>query len=170
MGGSLALPSWPSDGVVASSQTEGICKHESRGVGTSLPVYKKPLRGSLDQSLLKRAESIIDGYEPLDPLDATLNMESLQGIVLGLWESAAGSSQYHQDILAALESAVLSIESPDESQLSVFREAIRDLSNNVLTEEHVEIMRQQFIARGFSPLALLDEVEDEGSTENGQDR
>lgn len=114
----------------------------------------------LDKALLKRAQSIIDGFDRDDVMNATINMESLRGVILGLWESAANSTLFNRDILAALESAILSIEIPSEDQLSVFREAINDLESEILTASHVDIIRQRFIANGFSPLALLDEVED----------
>lgn len=158
------LPSSYGDGTGISHQTQGASEMNSWGKKTSLEVSKKVFRGRLNETLLKRAESIIDGFDCVDPLSATINMESLQGVVFELWESAATSSEYHQDILATLESAILSIDIPNEAQLSVFREAIRDLRNEVLTAEHVDIIRQQFAVNGFSPLALLDEAEDGNST------
>lgn len=166
---SPTLPSSYDEGTAIGEQTQGISERELQETKTSLEAPKKTLKGVLDKALLKRAESIIDGFNFDDPLSVTVNMESLQGVVLELWESATTSSQYHQDILAALESAILSIEVPSEDQLSVFREAIRDLGNEVLTVEHVDIIRQQFIANGFSPLALLDEVEDGDSNDRSQD-
>ena len=159
------LPTSDAAGTEIGSQTRGISQRESQEAKRPLEAPKKALKGALDKALLKRAESIIDGFDFDNPLSVTVNMESLQGVSLGLWESATTSGQYHQDILAALESAILSIEVPNEDQLSVFREAIRDLGNKILTEEHIDIIRQQFIANGFSPLALLSEVEDEDSSD-----
>lgn len=163
------LPSSYDEGTGISYHTQGVSGEKSWGKKTSLKVSKKALSGRLDETLLKRAESIIDGFDYVDPLNATVNMESLRGVVFELWESAATSSEYHQDILAALESAILSIDIPNEDQLSVFREAIRDLRNGVLTAEHVDIIRRQFAVNGFSPLALLDEAEDGNSTNKSQD-
>jgi len=114
----------------------------------------------LDRSLLNRANNIIDSLDHRDVVEATVHLESLRGIVLQLWESAATSSQTHQEILAVLESAILSIESPNEGQLSAFKEAVMDLGNDVLTQAHVDVIRRRFIGEGFSPLALLSELED----------
>jgi len=85
----------------------------------------------------------------------------LRGIVLQLWESAANATQFHQEILAALESAVLGVETLNKNQLSAVREAVMDLGNDVLSEAHLDVIRRKFIAEGFSPLALLSEVEND---------
>jgi hypothetical protein len=119
----------------------------------------KDARGILDQLLLTRAVEIVDSFEGCDVIDASVNLESLRGIVSQLWNSAIGSSRLHQDILAGLESAILSIEAPTLEQLSVIREALIDLGQKVLTQAHVEIIRSQFVSRGFSPLAILSDME-----------
>ncbi|HLB72395.1 MAG TPA: hypothetical protein VJJ98_00095 [Sedimentisphaerales bacterium] len=113
--------------------------------------------------LLRRAIEIVDSFEGCDVIDAGVNLESLRGIVSQLWNSAVGSSRFHQDILAGLESAILSIEAPTPGQLSVIREALTDLGQKLLTQAHVEIIRSEFVSRGFSPLALL------SNTEAGED-
>jgi hypothetical protein len=119
----------------------------------------KDARGILDQLLLTRAIEIVDSFEGCDVIDASVNLESLRGIVSQLWNSAIGSSRFHQDILAALESALLSIETPTSAQISILREALIDLGQKVLTQAHVEIIRSEFVSRGFSPLALLSNTE-----------
>lgn len=121
---------------------------------------KSDVGKGLNKPLLEHAKSIIESFKPDDVIDAKVNLEALRGILLQLWNSAASSSQFHQDILATLESAMLTVESPNESQLSVFREAIVDLENGVLTQAHVDVIRRRFIGEGFSPLALLSEIED----------
>jgi len=122
--------------------------------------FKSDVGKGLNKPFLERAKSIIDSFKPDDVMDAKVNLEALRGILLQLWNSAASSSQFHQDILATLESAMLTVESPNEGQLSVFREAIVDLENCVLTQAHVDVIRRLFIGEGFSPLALLSEIED----------
>lgn len=119
----------------------------------------KDARGILDQLLLTRAIEIVDSFEGCDVIDAGVNLESLRGIVSQLWNSAVGSSSFHQDILAGLESAILSIEAPTPGQFSAIREALTDLGQKVLTQAHVEIIRSEFVSRGFSPLALLSNTE-----------
>ena len=166
-------------GFVSSAERIGITTHssssiykydadETRGASEETVERRKvPLaghgkagNGELDKSLLKRAKSIIDSFNCDDVMEATVYLESLRGIVLQLWESATTTTQFHQEILAILESAILPIDSPNRTQLSVFREAIMDLGSDVLTQAHVEVIRRQFINEGFSPLALLSEIED----------
>lgn len=127
---------------------------------THLAKYTTTVQEGLDKSILGRAKSIIESFGDSDVMEVAINLESLRGIVLQLWESATSSSQFHQEILAILESALISVESPNENQLSVFREAIADLERDVLAQVHVDVIRGQFIREGFSPLALLSEVED----------
>ena len=121
----------------------------------------KPATGKLDGSLLNRAKTIIDNFNSDDVIESTINIESLRGIVLQLWESAANATQFHQEILAALESAILSVETLDKNQLSAVREAIMDIGNDVLAQAHLDVIRGRFITEGFSPLALLSEVEND---------
>lgn len=129
-------------------------------VAFSLVEGKAGVARGLDRSLLSRAKDIIGSFNHSDVMDATINLESLRGIVLQLWESARKSTQFHQEILAILEAAILSAESPTDTQLSVFKEAVTDLANDVLTQAHVDVIRRRFIGEGFSPLAVLTEVED----------
>jgi hypothetical protein len=140
-------------------ETLGASGEIPQRVETPIESYRKAVKGGLDNSLLRRAQSILDSFNCDDVMDATINMESLRGFILQLWESATNSSQFHQDILATLESAILSIESLNKNQLSAFREGIKDLGNEVLTQDHVDIIRREFIAKGFSPLALLSQIE-----------
>jgi len=119
----------------------------------------EPARGTLDQGLLTRAIAIIDSFEGTDVIGTCVNVESLRGIVYQLWNSAVATTRFHQDILAALESALLSIETPTSGQISILREALIDLGQKVLTQAHVEIIRSEFVSRGFSPLALLSNTE-----------
>jgi len=127
----------------------------------SLVESKQVVPKGLDRSLLNRAKDIIDSFNNCDVMESTIDLESLRGTVLQLWESATNGTQFHQEILATLESAILSVESPNESQLSVFKEAVMDLENDILTQAHVDIIRERFVAEGFSPLALLSEAEDD---------
>ena len=125
----------------------------------------KPASGKLDRSLLNRAKTIIDSFNSDDAIESTINIESLRGIVLQLWESAANATQFHQEILAALESAILGVETLNNNQLSAVREAIMDLGNDVLAQAHLDVIRRRFIAEGFSPLALLSEIENDNEGE-----
>jgi hypothetical protein len=130
-------------------------------VRTPLAENGKPVSGRLDRSLLERANAIIDSFNAEDVMDSTINMESLRGIVLQLWESAANATQFHQEILAMLESAILSVECLSKSQLSAWREAVIDLGNDILAQAHLDVIRRRFIAEGFTPLALLSEAEND---------
>ena len=143
-----------------SNETLGANMEAPPRARIALAKERKPVAGGLNKSLLKRAKDIIDSFNHHDVMEATIDLESLKGIVLQLWESATNGTQFHQEILATLESAILSVESPNESQLSAFKEAVMDLGNDVLTQAHVDVIRRRFISEGFSPLALLTEIED----------
>lgn len=126
--------------------------------------YGKALNGRLDKHLLHRATDIIDSFDSSDRMAYEINLESLRGIVMQLWESATSSTAYHQEILAMLESAVISVDLLSEGQLSALREAISDLESSPLTHVHVDIIRDRFIEEDFSPLALLSEMEEDGDS------
>lgn len=119
----------------------------------------KAICSILDRTLLIRASEIIEGFDPDEIIDSTVNIESLRGIVLQLWETAKDATQFHQEILALLESAILSVENLNQEQLSVIREATKDLQNEVLAQVHVDIMRRRFLNVGFSPLTILSEID-----------
>jgi len=144
-----------------SNETLGANVEEPPRTRVALAKERKPLAGGLDKSLLERARNIIDSFNCDDVIKATIYLESLRGIVLQLWESATNCSQFHKEILATLENAILSVEFPNESQLAAFKEAVMDLRNDILTQAHVDVIRRRFVAEGFSPLALLSEVEDD---------
>jgi hypothetical protein len=142
------------------NETLGVSEDFPKAAQAPLGGRKQVAIGRLDKSLLERAKDIVESLRVNDVMDTAINLDSLRGIILQLWESATNSTQFHQEILAFLETAVISIESPNENQLSVFKEAIIDLENDVLAQAHVDIIRSQFIKRGFSPLAVLSEIED----------
>lgn len=122
--------------------------------------WKSDVGKGLNKSLLVRAKEILESFDANNLVESSVDLESLRGIVLQLWESAINSSQFHQQILAILESAILTIELPNQEQLSLFREAVIDLGHDLLTQAQVDIIQRQFISRGFSPLALLGDTED----------
>ena len=118
-------------------------------------------RGRLDLSLLDRAEDIIDSFSSDDVVESVINLEALRGIVLGLWKSAKNSSPYHQDILSTLENALLCKNDFTTENMALFQEAVMDLKNEVLVEEHVKVISSRFIKQGFSPLAFLSGIKDD---------
>lgn len=118
----------------------------------------------LDRTLLKRAVTILGSFDSEDIVAVQLDMDALRGLVLELWESAESATQDHQDILALIEEAVLSVDSLTEDQVSVLREGFRDLEKPVLGPVHVDVIRGRLIRQGFSPLALLSELEDHGDS------
>lgn len=147
-------------GEYGPNETTGANVEVSHRMRPPLSENGSASSGSLDKSLLKRAKIIIDSFDPSDVIGSAINTETLRGIVLQLWESATNATLFHQEILAAIESAVLSVESPSMNQLSAFKEAIMDLGSDVLAQAHLDVIRRRFIAEGFNPLALLSQVED----------
>jgi len=144
-----------------SSETLGVNEQPPRGLTQHSHRPAKVASTVLDKSLLERAKTLLEDYNITDAMQTTIDLGSLRGIVLQLWESAATSTQFHREILALLEAAVISLESPNEGQLSVLREAVIDLQNDVLAQAHIDVIRRQFINEGFSPLALLSEIEND---------
>lgn len=118
----------------------------------------------LDKALLKRAVAILGSFDPDDVVTAQVDMDALRGLVLELWENAQSATQDHQDILALIEEAVLSVDSLTEDQVSGLREGFRDLEKPVLGQVHVDVIRGRLIGQGFSPLALLSELADHGDS------
>ena len=152
---------YPSDRTLSVSEDKKLLRQEKfPGTGT-----KTLAIGKMNRGLLARAEEILDGFDIDNPVTSRVDRESLCGIVLQLWEGASKCSEFHQDILAILENGLLSTEKLQTKHLSLFREAIRDLQNDVLTQAHVEVIHHRFIAEGVSPLALLTEVDEGGDSE-----
>jgi hypothetical protein len=147
---------YPGDRTLSAS--EGVKRQTQQN--SLMPQTGLSNTGQMDSDLLRRAEEIIEGFSTDDPMVCVVDRESLCSVILQLWETASRCSQFHQDILAILENALLSTEKPEAKHLSLFREAINDLRFNVLTQAHVSVIQQRFIADGLSPLALLTEVDD----------
>ncbi|OHB67537.1 MAG: hypothetical protein A2Y77_12545 [Planctomycetes bacterium RBG_13_62_9] len=118
----------------------------------------------LDKALLRRAVAILESFDSHDVVATELNMDALRGLVLELWESAQSATQLHQDILALMEGAVLSVTSLNEAQVLALKEGFRDLANPILVQVHVDLIRDRLIAQGFSPLALLGELANDGGS------
>lgn len=116
----------------------------------------------LDKTLLKRVIVILENFDSHDVIAAQLDMDAIRGLVLELWDSARYATPLHQDILALAEEAVLSIDSLNHAQVLALKEAFHDLANPILVQVHVDLIRDRLIAQGFSPLALLSELADDG--------
>jgi hypothetical protein len=114
-------------------------------------------RPRVDQSLLLRAAELLEGIEDVNDEDLTLTLEALRCVVFELWISVAEATQFHQSILAIVESFLLSREHLDGGQAAALRGAIKDLNLPLLGEQHVEVIRSQFIDQGHRPLAILSE-------------
>ena len=123
--------------------------------------FNHGVHASMNKTLLNRASELLRSLmDEGDPVRTEIDFQSLRGTVLSLWETAANASVFHQEILSILESAILSIDVPVKDQLGVFKEAVADLEADPITQAHVDVIRAQFIKRGFNPLAVLDGVDD----------
>jgi hypothetical protein len=114
----------------------------------------------LDPSLLERAESLMQDIEKATPETAAVTMESLRCVCYELWATAATASQWHQLLLAAIESMVRSLDQLSPGQASALRGAIKDLSNPSLNSTFLEVARSRLIDEGHNPLAILTTFED----------
>jgi hypothetical protein len=168
---SLRQPSDPSSSTEhASSMNPDTLKFSvTREAGTHTPSHPSPTsqpkssrgHGNIDPSLLREATAIVDSIDPANSYESTLHLASLSGRLMKMWETASDSSSYHQDILATLENAILSLRQGDtpcvtQDHLKVFREALIDLAQPHLVSRHVVIVQSQFLAAGFAPLSFLD--------------
>ncbi len=119
--------------------------------------------GRIDGGLLEAALETLENTDPLDQANLPIRLSTLSGLVYEMWRSAIGSSQYHQQILAAAESATISASRAGvigEGQVRALRTALTDLSSRVLTQANVESIGSLLIDEQFSPLAALADRED----------
>jgi len=115
-----------------------------------------------DASLIRRAREIVDSIDPGNSYESPSDLAALAGLLMEMWESAQGSSDLHQDILAVLETAVRQAAecgSVTLSHLSFFREALTDLALPRLVRENAEVIRSKFVSEGFAALPFLHETE-----------
>jgi hypothetical protein len=145
----------------STNATLGADEEAPQSVSSRAGIGQPPVSKGLDRALLRRAISILESFDVRDVVAAQLNMDALRGLVLDLWESAQSATQLHQDILALIEEAVLSVTSLSEAQVLVLKEGFRDLANPILVQVHVDLIRDRLSAQGFSPLALLSELRDD---------
>ncbi|MCY2953829.1 MAG: hypothetical protein NTU53_17920 [Planctomycetota bacterium] len=120
-------------------------------------------KGHLDSGLLDRAQETIESIDTDDAETLLIRLQSLGGIACELWRAAASSSQYHRQILAAFESAVLTAiqaEGITSGQLRALRAAVIDLRSPVLTQGNVDSIASHLIDEQYSPLAILSEHEE----------
>ncbi len=119
--------------------------------------------GRIDPSLIQKAKDIVESIDSRDAFQTPLHVTSLAGVVMEMWESAADSSDIHQDILATLENAVRlrgEEAAVTNEDLSAFREALTDLTQEHLAQENADVIRSRFVRMGFGPLAFAEEDSD----------
>jgi hypothetical protein len=108
--------------------------------------------------LLARAKELLTGLDVTDQLSLTVNLSEVGTTVAALWESAGKTTPIHKMILAALDSAILSALAADfisADQISVFLEALGDLSMETVTEVQAEAIRSRLIDLGKKPLFII---------------
>lgn len=116
-------------------------------------------QAKLDQALLRKARELVSSIVPSDPYETQLFLMALAGTLAEMWESAAASSEWHQDILATLESAVKATVGEgtvNGAQVRFFREALSDLQQDRLVQKHAEVIRAEFVRQGFPSLGFME--------------
>lgn len=119
-------------------------------------------RCQIDPSLVAKASEIVESICPDDAFETAIALDTLAGMVMEMWKSAALAEGPHQDVLAVLESGVrqsvlkgcVTAEQRDH-----FRELLSDLSLSPLVGEHAEIARYRSTRVGFGSLAFIDNDE-----------
>lgn len=117
----------------------------------------------LDTILLQEAIEVAASIDLHDSLHTARHLMALANLILRLWESAVGSSEPHQDILAAIENAVRhcrDLDCPTSKQIDAIREALTCLAQPAVSQEEARIVRERFVDVGIGALAFLDETED----------
>ncbi|MEE9294605.1 MAG: hypothetical protein V3W34_06565 [Phycisphaerae bacterium] len=117
----------------------------------------------MDATLLRKAIETVASIDLNDPVNTAIHMSALSGTVLWLWESAAESSEHHQDILAALENAVRycrDLDCPTSEQIDAIREALIYLAQPTVVREQAKVVRERFVDEGIGALAFLDKAGD----------
>lgn len=118
--------------------------------------------GKLDRNLLNQAIEIIEAIDPIDRVTTDNRLDSLEGLVCELWRSAVSASQYHQLILADAERSIISAARAGEIngvQISAVRGALKELTSTTLSQANSDSIRSTLIDAGFSPLAIVGDLE-----------
>jgi len=138
-----------------------VAESQSPAMDRSSDIGIRPGQGQIDRQLLDQAQEIIENSAP-DDAEILVRLDSLAGIVCELWRSAAKSSQYHRQVLTAIETAVLVATekaSITSEQISAIRQGILDLGLKSLTQAHIESIASHLMDSGISPLAPLGGLE-----------
>jgi len=117
-----------------------------------------------DRALLGRARELLESIDPQEQVTATVNLAEIGTMIAGLWETADRSTAIHCQILAALDTGILSALAADSitpEQLDVFREAMGDLSMDIVSESQAEAVRSRLIDLGKRPLFIVSDVKDD---------
>ena len=145
----------------------GIPLHNSTGGDTaygtldcSLPTTaaKRPAAMGLciNEDLIVRSQDLVDTLTPGDVLDTPSALIELCGTIEEMWETAKDASAHHQGILAILENGTLTAANAgdvSESQISAFREALRDLARRQLSPVDEESISERFFYADFGPMS-----------------
>ncbi len=142
----------------SNNETFSIRAYESTMKPSVVPERN---RNRIDREQLENAIEIVEGIDLDVPDDADLAIASLVSIVGQMWSSATHASQEHQELLAILESALLSRtnETLTPGHVRVFREVLLDLRREELTAANVEVVQSQFLDEGFGPLSPFTDVD-----------
>lgn len=155
------------EGSVSSRNQSGagtpssIAESQSPAKDRSSDSGNRSGQGRIDRQLLDQAQEILESLIP-DDADILVRLDSLSGIVCELWRSAAKSSQYHRQVLTAVETAVrvaTKRASITSEQISAIRQGILDLGLKTLTQAHIDSIASHLLDSGISPLAPLGGLE-----------
>ncbi|HET6251099.1 MAG TPA: hypothetical protein VFE47_25655 [Tepidisphaeraceae bacterium] len=118
--------------------------------------------GAIDPILLNRALETIESIDSNDKQTFSVQVASLGGMVCEMWRTAKSSSQYHRQVLAAVDNAIictLLTETLTSRQISAIREALVDLKSPILTQANVDSIASHMIDENYGPLAMISELE-----------
>ena len=160
-GSSLFAPAKPSQSTPTPANLTGETTASKSASLKTEAVIRPTSKARLDADLLQKLSDHLDTLEGADVEEKILAFEGLRCTLANLWTSCEKAGAFHQHILAQLERSVLSTSSPSPAQVVAFRQAASDLGSPLLTQSHVDTTRSRLIDEGFSPLALLSQLEEE---------
>jgi hypothetical protein len=151
----------PKGRIFTSRAEETTSEAESR----ELPRTKLGGPGRIDAGLIRKAFGIIESTDQDDPCEIAINLNSLLGCAMDMWDNAARSAEPYQDVLASLESALrqaVRVAHITPGQMNAVREAINYLSQSHLARANAQVVRERFVREGFGPLSFAGQSEGDG--------
>ncbi|NLW87290.1 MAG: hypothetical protein GXY38_10500 [Planctomycetes bacterium] len=124
--------------------------------GTKTRSATRPV-SKFDSTLVEKAMDLVGSFKETDAFDMQLLLTGLSGCIMELWNTAHGSSETHQEILAALERDVRAAAidgCATSDQVDAWREALICLTQQHLGRTASQIIRRRLRECGSGALSF----------------